>query len=182
MEGAELEPKKSAKNEKTQTVNLGDDGESDGSLGVLEQSDGLLMRFAVEQRRVDGVDLVARPQIGLGSRSALKDGLDEDGKVTLRVAQSADDAESQAVGSSLQDDPRESGRSRRRRSSRRRQGSRRRRKSVDGVQLKQRDGQDGHGRQRRWRRRWRSRRRRHQWRIVGRRSGGGSGGGGNVQH
>ncbi len=155
-------------------ANSGDDGESDGSLGVLEQSDGLLVSFAVEQRRVDGVDLVARPQIGLGGRSALKDGLDENGKVTLRVAQSADDAESQAVGSSLQDDPRESGRSRRGS----RHGSRRRRKSVDGVQLKQRDGQDGHGRQRRWRRRWRSRRRRHQWQIVGRRGGGG----GNVQH
>ena len=83
-----------------------DDGESDSSLGVLEQSDGFLVSFSVEQRRINGVDLIARPQIRLGGRSALKDSLDEDGKVTLRIAQSTDDAETQAVGSSFQDDAR----------------------------------------------------------------------------
>jgi hypothetical protein len=88
-----------------------DDGESDSSLGVLEQSDGFLVSFAVEQRRINGVDLIARPQIRLGGRSALKDSLDEDGKVTLRIAQSTDDAETQTVGSSFQDDARKCWRS-----------------------------------------------------------------------
>lgn len=93
-------------------VRLRDDGQSDSSLGVLEQSDSLLVSLAFKERRIDSVDLVARPQFRLGGRSSLKDRLDEDGEVALWVAESADDAETQSVGSSLQNDASVGGRSR----------------------------------------------------------------------
>ncbi len=94
-------------------LHLRDDGQSDSSLGVLEQSDSLLVSLALEERRIDSVDLIARPQFRLGGRSSLKDRLDEDGEVALRVAESADDAETQSVGSSLQNDASVGRRSRR---------------------------------------------------------------------
>lgn len=90
-----------------------DDGKSDSALGVLEQSNGLLVGLAVEQRRINGVDLIARPQVRLGRCSAFEHRFDEDGQIALRIAQSSDDAESQSVGSAFQDDAREGGRCRR---------------------------------------------------------------------
>ena len=150
---------------------LRDNGQSDRAFGVLEQSDGLLVSLAFEQHVVDGVDLVARSELRLGGRSALEHRLDEDGQVTLRVSDSADDAEAEAVGAAFQHDLRVRRRRRRHRLQESSGHRRRHASAVHGGDISvdtgyihrvKRDGQCRHGRNR-WRR---GGRRRHERRIV----------------
>jgi len=83
---------------------LADDGEVDGSLGVLQQSDGFLVSFALEEDLIDRVNLVTGTQeAALGGGASFEDRFDEDGQIALRAAPAADYAEPQAVGPAFQD-------------------------------------------------------------------------------
>ena len=84
---------------------LGNNGERNGSFGVFQQSDGLLVGLAFEQDLVDGVDLIARPEEAtFGGCASFEHRFNENRQIALRTAPAADYAETETVGSSFQND------------------------------------------------------------------------------